>query len=80
MLLKTLGKQPYKSRYSNADGTQLIALFLADNTTALSWLQHPDRVKRVGNRNLVRFLTSMVLHRDFPLQISSLHIPGVQNV
>ena len=80
ILLKRLDHPSYRGSYNNHDGTQLIALVLADNTTALSWLQHPDRVKRTSNRNLVRFLSQMLLLRDFPLQISSSHIPGHLNV
>jgi hypothetical protein len=60
-------------------GSHIIAKFLADNTSALSWLSHAGRTKRTPVRNLARFLTFMILHRNFPLQVSSMHIPGVEN-
>jgi hypothetical protein len=60
--------------------THIIARFLADNTSALSWLRHAGRTKRPQTRNLARLLTSLLLHRNFPLQISSQHIPGSENL
>lgn len=57
----------------------IIAKFLADNTSAISWLSHAARTKRTRVRNLTRLLTSLLLTRNLPIQVSGMHIPGVMN-
>ena len=68
---------------SNREGQEkqkhVIARFLADNTSALSWLSHASRTKRPRVRNLARLLTSLLLSRDLPIQVSGMHIPGETN-
>ena len=73
-LLKLIDARPIKEKKDH-----VIALILADNTSALSWLQKAGRTRSPAVRNLAHLLTKLVLHRNFPLQISSAHIPGEQN-
>jgi hypothetical protein len=58
----------------------IIARFLGDNTSALSWLRHASRTKRTAVRNLARLLTGLFLSCNIPIQVSELHIPGTTNV
>ena len=74
MLLKLMDNRTPANRKHH-----VIASFFADNTSALSWLSHASRTKRTKVRNLARFLTSMLLHHDFPIQVAGFHIPGTEN-
>ena len=74
ILLKIMNNKVGPSRDEH-----VIACFLADNTSALSWLSHASRTKRPQVRNLARLLTGLFLFRNLPIQISGLHIPGTTN-
>lgn len=72
LLLKLVDIRPKQNEH-------IIAKFLADNTSALSWLSHAARTKRTRVRNLARLLTSLLLTRNLPIQVSGMHIPGIMN-
>ena len=58
-----------------------IAKFLADNTSAISWLKYAGRSNKLPVRNLARLLTALLIHvSDLPLQVSAEHIPGILNI
>jgi len=56
-------------------------LALADNTSALSWLQYATRTKRPVVRRLARLLTAF-LSSPFPaalVRVQGKHLPGLEN-
>lgn len=58
-----------------------IAQYLADNTSALCWLQYAGRSNRLPVRNLARLLTAFLVYRsDFPIQVLGEFIPGLKNI
>ena len=57
-----------------------IAKFLADNTSAVSWLRYAGRSNKLPVRNLACLLTTLLIHLcQFPIQVTGEHIPGEMN-
>jgi len=52
---------------------------LANNTSALSWMQHAARTKRPAVRNLARFLQALLTHCPLPLCLQGKHLPGKEH-
>ena len=57
----------------------VIALFLADNISVLSWMAHAGRTKKHQVRNLAQLHAQLLLHRNLQLQITATHILGQEN-
>jgi len=55
------------------------ANFLADNTSAISWMIHAGRAKAPHARRLARFLQALLTLSPVPLQFQSNHISGTSN-
>ena len=58
----------------------IIMNVLADNTSALSWMQHAARTKRPAVRNLARFLQALLTHCPLPIRLQGNHLPGKENI
>ena len=57
-----------------------IAKFLANNTSAVSWLRYAGRLNKLPIRNLAYLLTTLLIHLcQFPIQVTGEHIPGETN-
>ena len=79
-LLRSL-KERYDADPSTVPPGGFRILALADNTSALSWLQHATRTKRPVIRRLARLLTAF-LSSPFPaayVRVQGKHLPGLQN-
>lgn len=53
--------------------------FLADNTTAVSWVSHAARVQRPAVTRLTRFLTVLLFHLSQTTRVQATYLPGDQN-
>jgi len=58
----------------------IIMNILADNTSALSWMQHAARTKRPAVRNLARFLQALLTHCPLPIRLQGKHLPGKKHI
>ena len=58
----------------------IIMNVLANNTSALSWMQHAARTKRPAVRNLARFLQALLTHCPLPIRLQGKHLPGKENI
>jgi hypothetical protein len=58
----------------------IIMNVLADNTSALSWMQHAARTKRPAVRNLARFLQALLTHCPLPIRLQGNYLPGKENI
>jgi hypothetical protein len=67
------------TQHGNILGGHIIAM-LADNTSALSWMQYASRTKHPVVRKLSRFIMDLTL--SFPIchKLSGLHLQGTQNI
>lgn len=58
-----------------------IARFLADNTSAVSWLKYAGRSNKLPVRNLARLLTALLISQsNLPLQVAAEYLKGDLNV
>jgi len=58
----------------------IIMSVLADNTSALSWMQHVARTKRPAVCNLALFLQALLTHCPLPIRLQGKHLPGKENI
>ena len=58
----------------------IIMNVLANNTSALSWMQHAARTKRTAVRNLARFLQALLTHCPLPIHLQGKHLPGKEDI
>jgi hypothetical protein len=66
--------------YPDYQWMTFIAKFLADNTSAISWLKYASRLNKLPIRNLMHLLTALLVHLcQFPIQGTGEHIPGEKN-
>ena len=66
--------------YPDYQWMTFIAKFLADNTSAVSWLKYAGRSNKLPIRNLAHLLTALLVHLcQFPIQVTGEHIPGEKN-
>ena len=66
--------------YPDYQWMTFIVKFLADNTSAISWLKYAGRLNKLPIRNLVHLLTALLVHLcQFPIQVTGEHIPGEKN-
>ena len=66
--------------YPDYQWMTFIAKFLADNTSAVSWLKYAGRSNKLPIRNLAHLLTTLLIHLcQFPIQVTGEHIPGEKN-
>jgi hypothetical protein len=59
---------------------RIIMNVLADNASALSWMQHAARTKRLAVRNLARFLQALLTHCPLPIRLQGNQLPGKENI
>jgi hypothetical protein len=57
----------------------IIMNVLADNTSALSWMEHSARTKRPAVRNLACFLQALLTHCPSPICLQGKHLPGKES-
>lgn len=58
----------------------LIISAFADNTSALSWLNNPAKVRNPLVRRLVRFLQTLLAFAPVPMSLQASHIAGILNI
>jgi len=60
-------------------GRDHVGNFLADNTSALSWMRHAGRARTHPSRRLARFLQALLTFTPLSFQFQSHHISGQSN-
>ncbi len=67
------------TQHGNIPGGHIIAM-LADNTSALSWMQYASRTKHPVVRELSHFIMDLTLSCPICHKLSGLHLQGIQNI
>lgn len=78
-ILRIIAKKKYDKKFEYDQG--FILHCFADNTSALSWMQHASRSKNAVTRNLAQFLLCLLFNANtiIPLAVQGFHVKGVNN-
>ena len=78
-ILRIIAKKKYDKNFEYDQG--FILHCFADNTSALSWMQHASRSHNAVTRNLAQFLLCLLFHANtiIPMAVQGFHVKGVNN-